>query len=80
MGKYPKIGIRPTIDGRRNGVRESIEASTSELAKSVAQFIEANIRYPDGSPAECVIADENIGGVPREIQARERRRVHNCVA
>ena len=63
MTNYPKIGIRPTLDGRRNGVRESIEASTTELAKSVAAFLESNIRYPDGSPVKCVIADQNIGGV-----------------
>jgi len=25
MKKYPKIGIRPTIDGRQGGVRESLE-------------------------------------------------------
>ena len=24
IGGLPKIGIRPTIDGRRNGVRESL--------------------------------------------------------
>ncbi len=25
IGSVPKIGIRPTIDGRRRGVRESLE-------------------------------------------------------
>ncbi|MBR6332462.1 MAG: hypothetical protein IKR78_04975, partial [Dehalococcoidales bacterium] len=25
MSNYPKIGIRPTIDGRQGGVRESLE-------------------------------------------------------
>ena len=28
MKKYPKIGIRPTIDGRQGGVRESLEDKT----------------------------------------------------
>ena len=32
MKKYPKIGIRPTIDGRQGGVRESLEEKTMNLA------------------------------------------------
>lgn len=31
-----RIGIRPTIDGRRLGVRESLEVQTMAMAKSVA--------------------------------------------
>ena len=30
MKKYPKIGIRPTIDGRQGGVRESLEERQCE--------------------------------------------------
>ena len=37
MKKYPKIGIRPTIDGRQGGVRESLEDKTMNLAKAVAE-------------------------------------------
>jgi L-fucose isomerase len=59
---FPKIGIRPTIDGRRNGVRESLEDITMNLAKSVAKFLSDNLRYPNGEPVECVIADTCIGG------------------
>ena len=77
MSNYPKIGIRPTLDGRRNGVRESIEASTTELAKSVAAFLEANIRYPDGSAVKCVIADQNIGGVKEAELCREKFKREN---
>ncbi|GJM78927.1 hypothetical protein HMSSN139_14230 [Paenibacillus sp. HMSSN-139] len=47
---FPKIGIRPTIDGRRRGVRESLEEQTMNLAKAVARLLEAEIRYPNGSP------------------------------
>jgi len=60
---YPKIGIRPIIDGRRGGIRESLEDITYNLAKSVAQLYESELRYPDGSPVQCVIADTCIGGV-----------------
>ena len=28
MKQYPKIGIRPVIDGRWGGVRESLEVQT----------------------------------------------------
>ena len=50
MSKYPKIGIRPTIDGRQGGVRESLEEKTMNLAKAVAELISANVRYADGKP------------------------------
>ncbi|GIO29697.1 MULTISPECIES: L-fucose isomerase [Paenibacillus] len=60
---FPKIGIRPTIDGRRKGVRESLEGMTMNLAKAVSSLLSETLRYPDGSPVECVIADTCIGGV-----------------
>ena len=63
MSKYPKIGIRPTIDGRQGGVRESLEEKTMNLARSVAKLITDNLRNGDGSPVECVIADGTIGPV-----------------
>ena len=63
MSKHPKIGIRPTIDGRQGGVRESLEEKTMNLAKAVAELISANVRYSDGVPVECVIADGTIGRV-----------------
>ena len=77
MNKYPKIGIRPTVDGRRNGVRESLEENTTELAKSVAKFLEENIRYPDGSKVECVIADQNISGAYEANLCREKFKKEN---
>lgn len=59
---FPKVGIRPTIDGRRRGVRESLEDQVMNMARSASQLIESNLCYPDGSPVQCVIADTNIGG------------------
>ena len=35
----PTIGIRPTIDGRRLGVRESLEDQTMNMAKAAAALI-----------------------------------------
>ncbi len=63
IGTTPKVGIRPTIDGRLNGVRESLEDQTMNMAKRAAALIESSLRNPDGSKVECVIADSCIGGV-----------------
>lgn len=63
MNSYPKIGIRPIIDARQGGIRESLEDKTMNLAKAVADLITSNLRYPDGTPVECVIADSTIGRV-----------------
>ncbi|MEA3478030.1 MAG: L-fucose isomerase, partial [Bacteroidota bacterium] len=60
---YPKIGIRPTIDGREGGVRESLEEQVMYMAKSAAAFLSENLKYPDGKAVECIIADSCIGGV-----------------
>lgn len=65
MKKYPKIGIRPTIDGRQGGVRESLEEKTMNLAKAVAELISTNLKNGDGSPVECVIADGTMAVWPR---------------
>ena len=61
--KHPKIGIRPTIDGRQGGVRESLEGKTMALAQAVADLISSNLKYTDGTPVQCVIADGTIGRV-----------------
>ena len=63
IGRLPKVGIRPVIDGREKGVRESLEGQTMNMAKAAAALIEANLRFPDGTKVECVIADTTIGGV-----------------
>jgi hypothetical protein len=60
---YPKIGIRPVIDGRRKGIRESLEETTMNMARNVAGFYSRHLQYPDGSPVACVISDTCIGGV-----------------
>lgn len=67
MNRYaidlPKIGIRPCIDGRRNGVREGLEVQTMNMAKAAANLIADNIRYPNGDAVQIVLADTTIGGV-----------------
>ena len=72
MHCYPKIGIRPTIDGRMNGVRESLEDQTMGMAKSVAALLSGRLRYADGTPVECVIADTTIGRVAEAAACAEK--------
>lgn len=63
IGRLPKVGIRPVIDGRERGVRGSLEVQTMNMAKAAALLIEENLRFPSGEKVECVIADTTIGGV-----------------
>jgi L-fucose isomerase len=72
MKKYPKIGIRPTIDGRQGGIRESLEEKTMCLAHAVADLISSNLRNGDGSPVECVISDTTIGRVAEAAACAEK--------
>ena len=69
---YPKIGIRPTIDGRQGGIRESLEDKTMNLAKAVKNLIESNLHNGDGSPVECVISDTTIGRVAESAACAEK--------
>ncbi len=63
IGPTPKIGIRPIIDGRRQGVRESLEEQTMALSRAVADLVEGSLRHTDGSPVRCVVPEQCIGGV-----------------
>jgi L-fucose isomerase len=72
IGNTPKVGIRPVIDGREKGVRESLESQVMELAKTAAELIEANLRLPNGNAVECVIADTTIGGVAEAAMCAEK--------
>jgi len=72
IGGMPKVGIRPAIDGRLQGVRESLEATTMNMAKNVARLIESSLRHSNGLPVECVVADRCIGGVAEAAMAAEQ--------
>ena len=62
MKTYPKIGIRPTIDGRQGGVRESLEEKAMKMAQAAKKLIENSLYYADGTPVQCVLASRTIGG------------------
>jgi L-fucose/D-arabinose isomerase len=74
VGDMPKVGIRPTIDGRLGGVRESLEQTTMNMAKHVAKLIESSLRHSNGLPVECVLADSCIGGVVEAAASAEKFR------
>ena len=71
-GSMPKIGIRPVIDGRRKGVRESLEKQTMQMAKTAARFLSDNLRHANGLKVECVISDTCIGGVAEAASCAEK--------
>ena len=72
QGDNPKIGIRPTIDGRMGGVRESLEDQTMKMALNLADFLSSSLKYSDGSAVECVIADTTIGRVDEAAACAEK--------
>jgi L-fucose isomerase len=62
IGMPPKIGIRPIIDGRRRGIRESLEQPTLALARSAANLLTSNLHHGTGQQVECVVPDFCISG------------------
>lgn len=78
--KYPKIGIRPVIDGRWGGVRESLEDQTMGMAKAAAKLISENVCYPDGTPVQCVVSNTTIGGGAEAAKCEEQFSTENVVA
>src|ERR1044072_2068643 len=71
-GSLPKGGIRPTIDGRYGGVRESLEGFTMAMARATAELISKSLKHSCGLPVECVIADTCIGGVAEAAECAEK--------
>lgn len=68
----PKIGIRPAIDGRRGGIRESLEEKTMGMAKAAAELIQTKLRHANGEAIEVIIADSTIGGVAEAVACEEK--------
>ena len=75
--ELPTVGIRPTIDGRRQGVRESLEAQTMGMAQRAAALIESSLRHATGEPVKCVIADTCIGGTAEAAACAKKFAAHN---
>ena len=73
----PKIGIRPIIDGRR---MEGLEEKAFIMAKRAKELIEANVKYADGTAAECVISPCAISGSREAYICKEAFDKENVVA
>jgi L-fucose/D-arabinose isomerase len=73
-GSLPKIGVRPAIDGRLGGVRESLEGQTMGMARATADLITRSLRHANGLPVEVVIADSTIGGASEAAKCAEKFR------
>ncbi|HBP37870.1 MAG TPA: L-fucose isomerase, partial [Clostridiales bacterium] len=71
IGRMPKIGIRPCIDGRRRGIRESLENQTMGMARQAASLISSRLRHANGLPVECIIAETCIGGVAEAARCED---------
>ncbi|MCE5342595.1 MAG: L-fucose isomerase, partial [Eubacteriales bacterium] len=76
---YPKIGIRPVIDGRWGGVREGLEGQTMGMAQSAKTLLES-LRYPDGTPLQVVVAPFTIGGGAEAARCEDLFVTQNVVA
>ena len=72
IGRLPKVGIRPVIDGRERGVRESLEEQCMAMAKNAAKLIEDNLRFASGEGISCIIADTTIGGVAEAAMCADK--------
>lgn len=73
-GELPVIGIRPTIDGRREGVRESLEERTMKMALSLKELLEKELHHPSGEHISCVVSDTCIGGVAEAARCEQKFR------
>ena len=73
---YPKIGIRPCIDGRGGALklRESLEEQTMGMALAAKKLFEENLCYSNGEKVQVVIADSTIGRVPESAACAEKFR------
>lgn len=74
------IGIRPVIDGRWGGVRESLEEKTMNMAQEAAKLIRKHCFYDDGTSANVVISPTTIGGVTEASECEAFFRQNNVTA
>ena len=75
-----KLGIRPIIDGRWGGVRESLEEKTMNMALAAKKLIEENVFYSDGTPFECIISPCTIGGAAEAAKCADFFSTQNVCA
>ncbi|MEG2054630.1 MAG: L-fucose isomerase, partial [Oscillospiraceae bacterium] len=57
-----------------------LEAQTMGMAKNAVKLISENLKYPDGTPVQCVIADSTIGGGAESAACADKFSTENVVA
>jgi len=77
---YPKIGIRPIIDGRYGGTREVTQGQAFYMAEAASKLITENLFYSDGTPVQCVISETTIGGSAEAAQCEMQFAKENVCA
>ncbi|BFP40151.1 L-fucose isomerase [Flavobacteriaceae bacterium GF1] len=48
-----------------------------QMARNVAKFYAENLKYPDGTPVECVLSDSCIGGVKEALDCARKFKMEN---
>src|SRR5260221_10918308 len=66
IGSLPKVGIRPTIDGRLGGVRESLEKQTMDMNQPVPKAVWGfnGPERPGAVYLAAVLAGHSQKGIP----------------
>lgn len=79
VGRYPAIGIRPVIDGRRGPMRlrDSLEEQTVAMAVAAKKLFEENLCYSNGEPVRVVISDTTIGRYPENAACADQFKCEN---
>lgn len=81
MKNYPAIGIRPVVDSRQLGIRDSLEAKVAQMAAAAKQLIEKNVFYADGTPAKVIIfSGGSIAGGEEAARCQAEFSVNNVIA
>ena len=80
MKNYPAIGIRPIVDARRMGIRDSLEEKVRNMAESAKKLIEEKVFYADGEPAKVIIFPGSIAGGEEAAQCEAFFSARNVAA
>lgn len=75
----PAIGVRAIVDGR-DGLRQAHAGPARELAEKVCELLRRQVRYGDGEPVRCVLADDVVGSAKDAGRVEEEFRAQNVGA
>ena len=70
LGQVPTIAITPVSDGRIGAYEDNL-ARTWGMVEKVYELLMSNVRQPDGSPIQVVVAPEIVYGARTAARAQE---------